>query len=216
VLEPLAELAQVWRSDRCVVIADVSHTLGAIPILADAWGLDAAFGSSHLALGLPPGLSFAVTSPRLLDRLRVQPGRGWALDLLRHAAAAERGRALHAPNPQLMGALLAQLGRIEAAGGPETLFERHVAHRARVDAWAARIGANVVAAAGRRAPTLTLVAPGHRRAGAVLHEMRLRGFTLATPLDDSSDGAVAFGHMGDLAPASLDAMLDALEASLLA
>jgi aspartate aminotransferase-like enzyme len=114
-----------------------------------------------------------------------------------------------------MGALRARLEQLGGEGGMAAWFARHAALRAHVDGWAERAGARIVAAAGRRAPTHTLVAPpAGRSAGAVLHELRLRGFVLGTPLDASDDAAIAFGHMGDVEPADLDPMLEALAASL--
>jgi alanine-glyoxylate transaminase/serine-glyoxylate transaminase/serine-pyruvate transaminase len=210
VLEPLAELAATWRSDGCLVLADVGYTLGAMPLAVDAWGLDAAWAPSHLALGLSPGLSCAVLSDRLLARVRGAPARGWALDLLRHVAAAERGRPLHAPPPAAMGELLALLDRLGDTGALAARSARHAALRAEVDVWAARRGVSLRASEGRRAPTLSVLRVAPRSAAQVLGAMRERGFALGRPLDDGGDAEVALGHMGDLDPAELAMALDAL------
>jgi 2-aminoethylphosphonate-pyruvate transaminase len=209
-LEPLAELAHVWRTDSCVVIADVTHSLGAVPLELDATGVDFAVGASHLSLGLPPGLSFAMASDRLLARVRDTGARGWALDLLRHAAAAERGRPLHLPSAALMGALLRQLERIEASGGPAARAERHRTMRRHVDAWAEARGLELAAPPAQRAPMLSVLRTGERSATGIIEHLHERGVAVATPLDDRSDRAIAFGHMADLEVAELDVLLPLL------
>lgn len=210
VLEPLAELARVWRSAGCVVIADVTHSLGAVPLDLDAAGVDFAVGASHLSLGLPPGLSFATASDRLLARVRETPARGWALDLLRHAAAAERGRPLHLPSAALMGTLLRQLERIEATGGPAARAERHRAMRRHVDAWVQVRGLTLAAPVEQRAPMLSVLRTGERSAVEIVERLYERGVAVTTPLDDRSDRAIAFGHMADLELAELDVLLPIL------
>jgi aspartate aminotransferase-like enzyme len=213
-LEPLAELAGVWRSEACVVIADVTHSIGAVALDIDRAGIDFAVGASHLALGLPPGLSFATASDRLLARARDIGARGWALDLLRHAAAAERGRPLHLPSAGLLGALQRQLRRIEAAGGPEARAARHEAMRRHVDAWAGACGLELAAPPARRAPMLSVLRTGERSAAGIIELLEAKGVAVAAPLDDRSDRAIAFGHMADLELGDLDALLPLLRDAL--
>jgi aspartate aminotransferase-like enzyme len=213
-LQPLAELSRVWRSESCIVIADVTHTLGAVPLAIDEAGIDFAVGASHLALGLPPGLSFAIASDRLLDRVRSTAARGWALDLLRHAAAAERARPLHMPAASLMGAFAAQLARIDASGGIAARAARHAALRRQVDAWAEAHAVRQPTPAGHRAPVLSVLQTGGVGAAALVEALYQRGVAVSTPLDDASDAAIAIGHMADMEPATLDVLLDSLGALL--
>lgn len=213
-LQPLADLSRVWRSESCIVIADVTHSLGALPLAVDDAGIDFAVGASHLALGLPPGLSFATASDRLLDRVRHATARGWALDLLRHAAAAERGRPLHLPSAALMGALSHQLTRIEAGGGIAARAARHAALRATVDDWASARAVELLAPPGQRAPMLSVMQTGGRSAAGLVEALQARGLAVSTPLDDASDGAIAFGHMADIEPMTLATLLQQIDAVL--
>ena len=210
-LEPLAELAGVWRSQSCVVIADLTHSLGAVPLGIDAAGIDFAVGASHLSFGLPPGLSFATASDRVLARVRDTAARGWALDLLRHSAAAERGRPLHLPSARLMGMLLRQLERIEISGGIGARAGTHQAMRRRVDAWADARGLELAAPAAQRAPMLSVLRTGEHSAAALIEALHERDVAVTTPLDDRSDRAIAFGHMADLELGELDVLLSSLD-----
>jgi alanine-glyoxylate transaminase/serine-glyoxylate transaminase/serine-pyruvate transaminase len=209
-LEPLAELARVWRSDSCVIIADVTYSMGAVTLDIDRAGVDFAVGASHLALGLPPGLSFVTASDRLLERVRETGARGWALDLLRHSAASERGRPLHLPAPELLGALRWQLGRIDASGGPAARAARHGAMRRHVDAWAEACGLELAAPPAQRAPMLSVLRTGERSAAGIIERLHEQGVAIATPLDDRTDRAIAFGHMADLDVGDLDVLLPRL------
>jgi aspartate aminotransferase-like enzyme len=209
-LEPLAELAGVWRSEACVVIADVTCSIGAVALAVDRAGIDFAVGASHLALGLPPGLSFVTASDRLLARVRESSARGWALDLLRHVAASERGRPLHLPSASLLGALRRQLGRMEVSGGPAARVARHEAMREHVDAWAEACGLELAAPAAQRAPMLSVLRTGERSAAAIIERLHEQGVAVAAPLDDRTDRAIAFGHMADLERGDLDALLPLL------
>ncbi len=213
-LAPVAELCAVWRERHdCLVLLDAVATFGGAPLAVDAWGVDFAYGTSHLALGLPPGLSFAVLGPRFLERALHLADRGWALDLLRHQEAARRGRTLHTPPAPLLGMLDAQLAAIAAAGGAEARWARHAALAARVAEWvAARPPLALVAPEGHRAPTLSVVRlPEGRRAMEVVAAMTARGFAVAAAFGDLADRALAIGHMGDLTLPELDAMLAALD-----
>jgi aspartate aminotransferase-like enzyme len=197
-----------------VVIADVTHSMGAVHLDIDRAGIDFAVGASHLALGLPPGLSFVAASDRLLARVREAGARGWALDLLRHLAASQRGRPLHLPSAALLGALQRQLARIEASGGPAVRAARHAALRRQVDAWAEACGLELAAPASRRAPMLSVLRTGARSAAGIIERLHERGVAVAAPLDDRSDRAIAFGHMADLEPGALDALLPLLQEAL--
>jgi aspartate aminotransferase-like enzyme len=91
---PLHELALAARARRVAVIADVSHSLGRIPLTVDASGLDLALASAEAGQGLSLGLGFGTASVAAVDRARRMPGRGWTMDLVLQVEAAERGESV--------------------------------------------------------------------------------------------------------------------------
>lgn len=103
-LAPLGELAAAARTRGVLVIADVTHTIGRVPLEADAWGLDLTFAAGKGSLAGPDWLSVGAASVRAVERARMMPGRGRALDLVAHHEAASRGATLD-PLPEPLEAL---------------------------------------------------------------------------------------------------------------
>ena len=91
---PLHQLALAARGRRLPVVADVSHSLGRLPLTVDASGIDLALASGGPGLGSSPGLGFGTASVAAVDRARRMPGRGWTMDLVLQVEAAERGESV--------------------------------------------------------------------------------------------------------------------------
>jgi aspartate aminotransferase-like enzyme len=212
-LAPIADLARAvrQRSD-ALVIVDAVSSVGAAPVETDTWGLDFVFTGSQKALALPPGLGLGVASGRLLERAALVPGRGWYLDLLAYVRVARSGRPTQTPAVSHLYALQRQLARIDAEGGMEARWQRHGAMLAVVERWvASRQGWEFLASVGRRSPSVSaLVPPAGTEVRRLLREMQAGGFTLTGGLGELSDAIVRIGHMGDLGPAAVETMLDAL------
>jgi aspartate aminotransferase-like enzyme len=212
-LAPLADLARVIhsRSD-ALVLVDAVTSIGASPVETDAWGLDFVFTGSQKALALPPGLALAAASPRLLGRVGRHHDRGWYFDLLKYDQAARSARPTQTPALSLVYALERQLSRIEAEGGIDARWRRHRAMLEVMEAWAERHpDFRLLAPPGRRSwAVATLTPPEGRPAPALVRAMRARGFTLAGGLGDLAERVIRIGHMGDLTPEHLSAMLTEL------
>ena len=157
---PLAELADVLRTRKDIhLFVDASHSLGAVPLETDRWGLDTVLASGDGALGMPPGVSFVTASPRMLQRARSEAGRGRLLDLVAHQAAAIEARMLAPLAASLAEAVEAQLVRIVTEEGVTSRWQRHAQLRGAVERWVGDRGdVSFVAVAGRRAATLSCLA----------------------------------------------------------
>jgi aspartate aminotransferase-like enzyme len=212
-LAPLAELARVVRARRDLVLfVDASHSLGAAPLETDAWGLDFVLGTSDGPLALPPGLSFAAASSRLIARTRGLTGRGVLLDFLSHQAAAAEGTLLAPIDPHQAVALDRQLARIEREG----LTNRWARHQAMADEIAVWVGnrsdVTFVARAGRRSPVVSCLTLPSRVTGSIVAESLLRqGWTVAVGDRPESASIIRIGHMGEVGLAELRGLLTALE-----
>jgi len=212
-LAPVAELARVVRArSNALVLVDAVTSIGALPVETDAWGLDFVFTGSQKALALPPGLGLGVASERLLARARRRRDRGWYFDLLKYDQAARTSRPTQTPALSLVYALERQLARIDAEGGVEARWRRHRAMLDVMERWAAAHPEfTLVAPAGRRSWSVSALTPPHGLAvPEVLSGMRARGFTLTGGLGDLAERVIRIGHMGDLEPAHLEAMLGEL------
>jgi (S)-ureidoglycine-glyoxylate aminotransferase len=100
----LAELATVARRRGVFVIADLTHSLGRLPVETDAWGLDLVFAAGSGSLAGPDWLSVGAASARAVERARLMPARGVGFDLVAHHEAAVEEKTLD-PLPEPLDAL---------------------------------------------------------------------------------------------------------------
>jgi aspartate aminotransferase-like enzyme len=209
-LAPVAELARVVRArSNALVLVDAVTSVGALPVETDAWGLDFVFTGSQKALALPPGLGLAVASERMRERAARRSDRGWYFDLLKYDEAARSSRPTQTPALSLIYALERQLGRIEVEGGVEARWRRHRAMLDVIERWAGEQPEfPLLARPGRRSWAVSALTPPPRLpVPEILSRMRARGFTVAGGLGDLAERVIRIGHMGDLEPRHLEAML---------
>jgi len=105
---PLADLAAVTRRNGALLIADVSSSVGRSAVEADQWGLDLVFAGGDGGSLIPPWLVMGAASSRALQSAQSMPGRGHALDLIAHHAAAAGGTTLD-PLPEPTEAVEARI-----------------------------------------------------------------------------------------------------------
>lgn len=76
-------ISDAAREVDALVISDCVTSLGAMPVEADANGIDVAWSCTQKGMSAPPGLAPITVSPRALDRLRARktPIDTWYLDL---------------------------------------------------------------------------------------------------------------------------------------
>ena len=214
VIAPMSELGKlVSEQGDCLLLVDAVSSAGGAPIATDAWCADAVVSASQKAMGLPPGLSFAAVSDRLVDRAKKIGGRGHYLDLLQYEEFAQKHQSPTTPAVSLLYALDKQLADIET----ETLDVRYARHRAMAEACHSRIrrmeadglGVSLTARAGLLSPTVTCVNVANNK--PVLGGMLTRGYTLGGGQSELARTSFRIGHMGDHTVAGLNAMLDVLQ-----
>ena len=212
-LAPVEQLiATLKKLDDVITIVDAVSSVGGIAIEADRWGVDFLLTGSQKAIGIPPGLAFAVASDRFVERARSMENRGFYLDVLDLLAAAQESRFPQTPALPIVYALEVQLGRIAAEGlGPR--FDRHRVMREHVEAWVARHGrCGILAPVGRRSNTVTaLTLRPDLSATAVARTLASQGWRVAVGIEADEERLIRIGHMGDLLPAQLDELLEKIE-----
>jgi aspartate aminotransferase-like enzyme len=146
---PVAEIGEAVREQGALFYLDAVASVGAEPVLPDAWGVDLCVIGAQKAMGGPAGVSAISVSERAWARMSANPRaprRSYLslLDWKERWTDAGRRALPHAPAQLEMLALEACLERIESAG-LETVMARH-----RRAALASRAGA--VALGGGLAP----------------------------------------------------------------
>jgi aspartate aminotransferase-like enzyme len=212
-LAPVEQLiARLRQLDDVVTIVDAVSSVGGIAIEADRWGADFLFTGSQKAIGLPPGLAFAVASQRFVDRAGSIDDRGCYLDVLDLLRAAEESRFPQTPALPVVYALETQLGRI-AREGLAPRLARHRTMREHVESWVASHGrCGILAPLGRRSDTVTaLTLRADLAATTVAQALASQGWHVAVGIDQHVDRLIRIGHMGDLRPEQLDELLASIE-----
>ncbi|SDN95644.1 aspartate aminotransferase [Streptomyces sp. cf386] len=137
---PVAEIGEVVRAHGALFYLDAVASIGAEPVLPDAWGVDLCVIGAQKAMGGPAGVSAVSVSERAWARMAANPGaprRSYLslLDWKERWIDGGRAALLHAPAQLEMLALEACVERIEG-DGLEAVMARH-----RVAALSTRAGA---------------------------------------------------------------------------
>lgn len=137
---PVAEIGEVVRAHGALFYLDAVASIGAEPVLPDAWGVDLCVIGAQKAMGGPAGVSAVSVSERAWARMAANPRaprRSYLslLDWKERWVDGGRKALLHAPAQLEMLALEACVERIEG-DGLEAVMGRH-----RAAALATRAGA---------------------------------------------------------------------------
>ncbi|MGA5183347.1 pyridoxal-phosphate-dependent aminotransferase family protein [Streptomyces pseudogriseolus] len=159
---PVAAIGEVVREHGALFYLDAVASVGAEPVLPDAWGVDLCVIGAQKAMGGPAGVSAVSVSERAWARMAANPNaprRSYLslLDWKERWIDGGRKTLLHAPAQLEMLALEACVERIEAEG-LETVMRRHASAAAATRAGAVALGGGVtpyVRDAGDAAPVAT-------------------------------------------------------------
>jgi serine---pyruvate transaminase len=126
VVNDVRELTEVAHRHGALIAVDAVSGLGAVPLPQDEWGVDVVVAGSQKALMSPPGLAFASSSERALDRAAAAPGRRYYFDWGRTVSGQRQDPpdSPFTPAVGLVQALDVALGLIEEEG-LDRVFERH-------------------------------------------------------------------------------------------
>ncbi|MFF9042400.1 aminotransferase class V-fold PLP-dependent enzyme [Streptomyces parvulus] len=141
---PVAEIGEAVREQGALFYLDAVASVGAEPVLPDAWGVDLCVIGAQKAMGGPAGVSAVSVSERAWARMAANPGaprRSYLslLDWKDRWIDGGRKALLHAPAQLEMLALEACVERIEAEGSA-AVMARHAAAAAATRAGALALG----------------------------------------------------------------------------
>jgi alanine-glyoxylate transaminase/serine-glyoxylate transaminase/serine-pyruvate transaminase len=159
-LSDAATLAAIARRYGALTIMDCVTSLGGVPVLLDAWGIDAAYSGSQKCLSSTPGLSPVSFSPAAVERIRARktPCPSWFQDLslvLGYWSGAKRTYHHTAPVNPLYG--LHESLVMLAEEGLEAAWQRHRDNHLQLRAGLEALGLNFVVREDARLPQLNTV-----------------------------------------------------------
>ncbi|MCP3766171.1 MULTISPECIES: pyridoxal-phosphate-dependent aminotransferase family protein [unclassified Streptomyces] len=217
---PVAEIGEAVRAQGALFYLDAVASIGAEPVLPDAWGVDLCVIGAQKAMGGPAGVSAVSVSERAWARMAANPRaprRSYLslLDWKQRWIDGGRTALPHAPAQLEMLALEACVERIEAVG-LETVTARHAAAAAAVRAGALALGGGLepyVHDAAQAAPVATtLRAPS----GTVASELVARALAVDPALPLAAGGGALAKEMIRVNHYGPDATRGVVRASLTA
>ena len=196
---PVAEIGEVVRERGALFYLDAVASVGAEPVLVDAWGVDLCVIGAQKAMGGPAGVSAVSVSARAWARMAANPGapRRSYLSLLDWKERwLDGGRKVlpHAPAQLEMLALEACVERIEAQG-LDAVMGRHRAAAAATRAGAVALGGGLepyVHQAREAAPVATTL---RTPAGVVASELVARALAADPALPLAAGGGALAKEM---------------------
>lgn len=218
VMNPIKEIAEVVHrlSPETLIAVDAVSSLSGAKIEMDAWGLDVVFTSSQKALALPPGLALCAVNDRAMARAKEVPNRGWYFDYLLLEKHRLKDTTPMTPAMSLVFALDYQLNRI-LAEGVEARFARHSEMAKMAQTWAQAKGWDLLAPEGYRSQTLTVVCnPPEFDCVEFNKFVASRNIRLANGYGDLKGKTFRIAHMGEIQPADLTELLNAIDEYMLA
>jgi len=194
--------------------------VGGAPFHFDEWGLDCAVSASQKAVGLPPGLGFAVASADFIRKAADVSDRGVYLDLVSFDAYAQSNETPTTPAVSLMFALETEVAEV-LREGVEARWDRHGAMRSSVERWSDQLRHDtgweieILARAGARSPTISVLRlPAAVSSDVLIPDVAARGYLIGTGYGDLATNSVRLGHMADHTVEELAGCLSAIEESL--
>ena len=175
-----AAITRLARDAGALVLWDLSHSVGSVPVELDAWGADLAVGCTYKYLNAGPGApAFAYVAERHCNRLR-QPVQGWMgrADMFEMAAGYEAAPGIRsvlsgtppilAMVPLLVGLELLEEAGLAAVRTKSALLTEYAVELA--DAWLVPLGFGVASPRdpARRGSHVTLCHPDARALNARL------------------------------------------------
>jgi len=153
-------LAAIARRFDALTLMDCVTSLAGIPVLIDAWGIDAAYAGSQKCLSCTPGLAPVTFSPRAVAKIKARktPCASWFQDLnlvIGYWSGAKRTYHHTAPVNPLYA--LHEALRIVAEEGLEAAWARHAAMHDRLAAGLEGLGLQFVVEPSWRLPQLNAV-----------------------------------------------------------
>jgi aspartate aminotransferase-like enzyme len=219
-LNDVRAMSDTAHRHEALCLVDSVSGVGGAELLFDDWKLDYVLTGSQKAFALPPGISFAVASPELIDRAQSAQGRGVYLDLVELDVFARRNQTPSTPAISLLYALEAQLESI-ASEGIDARWTRHKAMAARTQQWMTKVSGEIgkklanIAPLGSQSPTVSAIKlPSDVLAESFTRGVAERGIVVGSGYGKLKSSTFRIGHMGDHTVESLDRCLAACAGAL--
>jgi aspartate aminotransferase-like enzyme len=216
VMSDIAEIAAVLRDfPDVMLIVDSVSSFSVVPLPMDELGIDVLLTGSQKALAMPPGLALFSASQKAMERAATVKGRGYYFDFLEFAKNQAEDMTPSTPSISLIYALQSKLDDIFTEG-VAARHARHAALNQMVHDWVVRRELDFFAPEGYRSKSLTCVANNQNLDIAALAAAlkSKHGLIIDGGYGKLKGKTFRLSNMGDETPATIDELLNALDAEL--
>jgi len=213
VMNPLKDLCNVAQTAQpnALIFVDAVSSFGGSVIRPDELGIDVLIFGTQKCMALPPGLAFAVVSPRAMERSAQMTDKGYYFDFIEMKKYAEKDQTPATPAISLLYGVDAQLGRM-LAEGMEGRARRHKEMARLAQEWVAKHRLPFTAEEGFRSSTVTSVtAPEGFNSGEFRKKVREKGYALADGYGQLKGKGFRIGHMGDWQVRDVEELLEVMD-----
>jgi aspartate aminotransferase-like enzyme len=213
VASPLGEVAALVHEKYpdTLIFVDAVSSFSGMKLPVDEWGIDVLLTSSQKALSVPPGLSFAAVSDRVLEKAKTVEGRGWYFDFLVMEKYLQRSTTAATPAISLMRALKVELDHMFEEG-LDARFTRHQAMAERTRSWAAARGFKMFSEEGYHSPTVSCVVNTLEMDVNGLNQfLRERDMVISNGYGNLKGKTFRIAHMGWITLDDIDRLLAAID-----
>ena len=209
VVADIRAVAERLTGSGALLVVDAVSSLGAVPLEADAWGLDVVVSGSQKALMTPPGLALSSVSPAARSASGAAALPRFSLDWARVGSFGST------PAVSLVMGLDAAL-ELLLAEGLDAVADRHRRLGRACRAGAKAMGLELFSPDEDRSAVVTAIRmPGGIDGREIVRAMRERsGVTVGGGQGELAGQIVRIGHIGYIGVADVTAALAALELAL--
>jgi aspartate aminotransferase-like enzyme len=215
VANDLEAIARVVRDTPALLIVDAVSSLAALPLPADAWGVDVVVTASQKALMTPPGLALVSMNDRawLAHQTSRMPRHYW--DFAAAKKAQDKGQTPYTPALSLLYGLAESLSMIQAEGLP-AVYARHHAVGEFTRRGVQRLGLSLLADPVHASDSVTAVRlPDGMDGKALLSLMADEHHVVLAGGQGSLDGKLfRIGHLGWVRLPDVESVLSGLRTVL--
>ncbi|MFE2580632.1 pyridoxal-phosphate-dependent aminotransferase family protein [Streptomyces sp. NPDC059378] len=217
---PVAEIGEAVRAHGALFYLDAVASVGAEPVLPDAWGVDLCVIGAQKAMGGPAGVSAVSVSERAWARMAANPRaprRSYLslLDWKQRWVDGGRKALLHAPAQLEMLALEACVERIETAG-LDAVMARHRSAALATRAGAVALGGGLEPYVYEERDAAPVATTLRTTSGVVASELVARALAADPALPLAAGGGALAKEMIRVNHYGADATVEAVRASLAA
>jgi aspartate aminotransferase-like enzyme len=196
VVNDIEGIGKIVKKNDAVLVVDAISSLGAIPLLTDAWFCDVVVSGSQKGLMLPPGLGFISVSPKAWNLVKQSKCPKYYFDLKSAKKALDKIDTPFTPAISLIVALNEAL-KMMRQEGLENVFLRHKRMAEAVRAAARALGLELLAPTAASDAVTAIKMPSGIDGGKLVKTMRdTYGVTIAGGQSELKGRIIRIAHLG--------------------